>query len=80
LNDDGHDWGRRSGVAGVQEFRSSGVQEFRSSGVQEFRSSGVQEFRSSGRIMGASPKVKPDAGTLPFKLSSLPDSVTPELL
>jgi hypothetical protein len=39
-----------SGVAGVQEFRSSGVQEFRSSGVQEFRSSGVQEFRSSFRI------------------------------
>jgi hypothetical protein len=28
---------RSSGVAGVQEFRSSGVQEFRSSGVQEFR-------------------------------------------
>src|SRR5271166_5841465 len=43
------EWAERSsGVAGVQEFRSSGVQEFRSSGVQEFRSSGVQEFRSSG--------------------------------
>jgi len=31
--------GRSTGVAGVQEYRSSGVQEFRSSGVQEFRSS-----------------------------------------
>jgi len=41
---------RSSGVAGVQEFRSSsGVQEFRSSGVQEFRSSGVQEFIRSLR-------------------------------
>jgi hypothetical protein len=35
---------RSSGVAGVQEFRSSGVQEFRSSGVQEFRSSRLAKF------------------------------------